>query len=42
MSKQEIIREAQKIDWNIQPASLETAVLFLERLGVLRPVKTRI
>ena len=36
MSKQEIIREAQKFDWNIQPASLEKAVTFLERLGVLQ------
>jgi hypothetical protein len=36
LSKQEIIREAQKFDWNIQPASLATAVSFLDRLGVLQ------
>jgi uncharacterized protein YwgA len=36
LSKQEIIREAQKFDWNIQPTSLATAVSFLDRLGVLQ------
>lgn len=36
MSKDEIIREARKFDWNIQPPSLEKAVTFLERLGVLQ------
>lgn len=35
MSKQEIIREAQKFDWDIQPSSLESAVSFLEKLDVL-------
>jgi uncharacterized protein YwgA len=36
MSKQELIREARKFDWDIPPASLETAVAFLEKLGVLQ------
>jgi uncharacterized protein YwgA len=36
MSKQEIIREAGKFDWNIPAASLETAVSFLDRLGMLQ------
>lgn len=36
LSKQEITREAQKFDWNIAPGSLETAISFLERLGILR------
>jgi uncharacterized protein YwgA len=36
MSKDEIIREARKFDWNIQPPSLDKAVSFLERLGVLQ------
>lgn len=36
MSKQEIIREARKFEWNIHPASLESAVSFLERLDMLR------
>ena len=35
MSKQEIISEAHKFDWNIMPSSLETAVSFLEKLNVL-------
>lgn len=36
MSKQEVIREAQKFDWDITPSSLETAVSFLERISVLQ------
>ena len=36
MSKQEILREAQKFEWNIQRSSLESAVSILERLGVLQ------
>jgi uncharacterized protein len=36
MSKHEILREAQKFSWNIQPNSLETAVSFLEKLNVLQ------
>lgn len=36
LSKDEIIREARKFDWNITPGALQTAVVFLERLGVLQ------
>lgn len=36
LSKEEIIREARKFDWNIQPHSLDKAVSFLQRLGVLQ------
>lgn len=36
LSKQEIIREARKFDWNIPQASLEIAVSFLDKLGVLQ------
>jgi uncharacterized protein YwgA len=36
MSKQEIIREAEKFNWIIQPNSLERAVSFLERLKMLQ------
>lgn len=36
MSKAEIMREAQKFDWNIRPASLESAVSILEKLGIVR------
>jgi len=36
LSKKEILCEAQKFDWNIPPASLESAVAFLEKLGVLK------
>jgi len=35
MSKTEIMREAQKFDWNIRPASLESAVSILEKLGMV-------
>jgi uncharacterized protein YwgA len=36
MSKAEILREAQKFDWNIRPTSLESAVSILEKLGMVR------
>jgi uncharacterized protein YwgA len=36
MSKKELISEAQKFNWNIPPASLESAVSFLEKLDVLQ------
>ena len=36
LSREQIATEARKFDWNIPVASLETAVSFLERLGVLR------
>jgi uncharacterized protein YwgA len=35
LSRAEIAAEARKFDWNIPVESLETAVSFLERLGVL-------
>ncbi len=35
MSKAEILREAQKFDWNIRPSSLESAVSILEKLGIV-------
>ncbi len=36
MSRDELIREAKKFDWNINPNSLESAVRFLERLNLVR------
>ena len=35
MTREEIIREAQKFDWDIQEESLKSAVEFLERLGIV-------
>jgi hypothetical protein len=36
MTRTEIIREAEKFDWDIQEGSLRSAVDFLERLGVVQ------
>jgi uncharacterized protein YwgA len=36
MSKAEILREAQKFEWNIRPTSLESAVSILEKLGMVQ------
>jgi uncharacterized protein YwgA len=36
MSRDELIREAKKFDWNIDPNSLENAVRFLDRLNLVR------
>jgi uncharacterized protein YwgA len=36
MSKAEILREAQKFDWNIRPSSLEAAVGILEKLNIVQ------
>lgn len=36
MSTQEIVREAQKFDWEITPDSLDNAVRFLERLNIVK------
>jgi uncharacterized protein YwgA len=36
MSTEEIKREAEKFNWDIQPQSLEKAVTFLQRLGLTR------
>jgi hypothetical protein len=36
LSREEIAAEARKFDWNIPTTSLDTAVSFLDRLGVLR------
>lgn len=35
-SKEEIIRQAQRFDWNIEKRDLDRAVQFLERLGIIR------
>lgn len=39
MSRNEIIREAQKFDWEIQGNSLNDAVNFLEKLGMVEAAK---
>jgi len=36
MTRTEIIREAEKFDWDIQEGSLRSAVDFLERLGLVQ------
>ena len=35
MTRTEIIREAEKFDWDIQEGSLKGAVDFLEKLGMI-------
>jgi len=35
MTRTEIIREAEKFDWDIQEGSLRSAVDFLEKLGMV-------
>ena len=39
MTKAEIIRQAEKFDWNIQEGSLGKAVDFLGKLGVVQPTE---